>query len=105
MGVWFLFCFLLTIPIIPVRATAIWTLISVLTVGSAAVDALRKRATKEWSSAFQNWHRTIVSIPQQEWFVILRSSSTSHRALLRYFFIEDSSACCVGAVGLGGKLD
>jgi len=46
MGVWFLFCFLLTIPIIPLRAIAIWTLVSILTAGSAAVDALRKRPTR-----------------------------------------------------------
>jgi len=46
MGLWFLFCFLLTIPIVLIRAIAIWTMVSLLTAGSAAVDALRKRATK-----------------------------------------------------------
>jgi len=43
MGIWFLFCFLLTIPIIIIRAIAIWSLISILTLGSATVDALRKQ--------------------------------------------------------------
>ena len=46
MGVWFLFCYLLTIPIITVRAAAIWSLIFILTLGSATVDALRKRQSK-----------------------------------------------------------
>jgi len=43
MGIWFLFCFLLTIPIIIIRAIAIWSLIFILTLGSATVDALRKQ--------------------------------------------------------------
>lgn len=43
MGIWFLFCFLLTIPIIIIRAISIWSLISILTLGSATVDALRKQ--------------------------------------------------------------
>lgn len=46
MGVWFLFCYLLTIPIVPIRAMAIWSLISLLTVGSATVDAVRKKQSK-----------------------------------------------------------
>ncbi|MFQ6064479.1 MAG: hypothetical protein ACE5L6_03295 [Candidatus Bathyarchaeia archaeon] len=47
MGVWFLFCYLLTIPIIPLRAMAIWLLISLLTVAAATVDALRKKQSKK----------------------------------------------------------
>jgi len=43
MGIWFLFCFLLTIPVIIIRAIAIWSLISVLTLGAATVDAIRKQ--------------------------------------------------------------
>jgi len=46
MGIWFLFCFLLTIPVIIIRAIAIWSLISILTLGSATVDALRKQQGK-----------------------------------------------------------
>ena len=42
MGIWLLFCFLLTIPTIIIRAIAIWSLILVLALGSATVDALRK---------------------------------------------------------------
>jgi hypothetical protein len=42
MGIWFLFCYLLTIPVIAVRAAAIWSLIFILTLGSATVDAVRK---------------------------------------------------------------
>ncbi|TET62663.1 hypothetical protein E3J49_07595, partial [Candidatus Bathyarchaeota archaeon] len=42
MGIWFLICFLLTIPVIIIRAISIWSLISILTLGSATVDALRK---------------------------------------------------------------
>jgi hypothetical protein len=49
MGIWFLFYFLLTIPVIIIRAIAIWSLISVLTLGSAAVDALRKQQGKKSS--------------------------------------------------------
>jgi len=45
-GIWFLFCFLLTIPVIIIRAIAIWSLISILTLGSATVDALRKQQGK-----------------------------------------------------------
>ena len=47
MGVWFLFCFLLTIPIIVIRAIAIWSLIFILTLGSVTVDALRKQQAKK----------------------------------------------------------
>ena len=47
MGVWFLFCFLLSIPIIVVRAIAIWSMIFILTLGSITVDALRKRQAKK----------------------------------------------------------
>lgn len=43
MGIWFLFCFLLTIPFIIIRTITIWSLISVLALGSATVDALRKQ--------------------------------------------------------------
>lgn len=49
MGIWFLFYFLLTIPVIIIRAIAIWSLISVLTLGSATVDALRKQQGKKSS--------------------------------------------------------
>ncbi|MDH5451217.1 MAG: hypothetical protein OEZ18_04020 [Candidatus Bathyarchaeota archaeon] len=49
MGIWVLFYFLLTIPVIIIRAIAIWSLISVLTLGSAAVDALRKQQGKKSS--------------------------------------------------------
>jgi len=47
MGVWFLFCFLLTIPIIVIRAIAIWSLIFILTLGSVTVDVLRKGQGKK----------------------------------------------------------
>lgn len=47
MGIWLLFCFLLTIPITIIRAIAIWSLISILTLGSATVDALRKQRGKK----------------------------------------------------------
>ncbi|MFB0522717.1 MAG: hypothetical protein ACETV1_03025 [Candidatus Bathyarchaeia archaeon] len=47
MGVWFLFCFLLTIPIIVIRAIAIWSMIFILTLGSITVDALRKQQAKK----------------------------------------------------------
>ena len=47
MGIWFLFCYLLTIPVTAVRAAAIWSLIFILTVGSATVDAVRKRQSKK----------------------------------------------------------
>jgi len=43
MGVWFLLCYLLTIPLIAVRAAAIWSLVFILTLGSATVDVLRKQ--------------------------------------------------------------
>ena len=43
MGVWFLFCFLLTIPIVFIRAVGIWSLILTLTLGAATVDAIRKQ--------------------------------------------------------------
>jgi hypothetical protein len=49
MGIWVLFYFLLTIPVIIIRAIAIWSLISVLTLGSAAVDSLRKQQGKKSS--------------------------------------------------------
>jgi ABC-type transport system involved in cytochrome bd biosynthesis fused ATPase/permease subunit len=49
MGVWFLFCFLLTIRIIIIRAIAIWSLLFILTLGSATVDALRKKQAKKES--------------------------------------------------------
>jgi len=47
MGVWFLFCYFLSIPIIAVRATAIWSLVFILTLGSATVDAVRKRQSNK----------------------------------------------------------
>jgi len=47
MGAWFLFCFLLTIPIIVIRAIAIWSMIFILTLGSITVDALRKQQAKK----------------------------------------------------------
>ena len=47
MGVWFLFCFLLTIPIIVIRAVAIWSLIFILMLGSITVDALKKQQAKK----------------------------------------------------------
>ena len=46
-GVWFLFCFLLSIRIILVRAIAIWLLIFLLTLGGATVDVLRKKQGKK----------------------------------------------------------
>jgi hypothetical protein len=42
-GVWMLFCFLLTIPNDIVRTVAIWGLIFALSAGAATVDALRKQ--------------------------------------------------------------
>ena len=42
-GLWFLFCFLLSIPNDILRATAIWSLFLSLTLGSVTVDALRKK--------------------------------------------------------------
>lgn len=47
MSIWFLFCFLLTIPLVPLRATAIWLLFFTLTAGSVTVDALRKQQAKK----------------------------------------------------------
>lgn len=47
MGIWFLFCYLLSIPVIAVRATAIWSLVFILTVGGATVDAVRRRQSKK----------------------------------------------------------
>ena len=41
MGVWFLFCYLLTIPVVAIRAAAIWSIVFILTLGSATVDAIR----------------------------------------------------------------
>lgn len=49
LGVWVLFCFLLTIPNDIVRSIAIWSLIFVLTLGAATVDALRKQQSKVWN--------------------------------------------------------
>ena len=43
MAVWFLFCALLTIPMVLIRAISIWSLILTLTLASATVDAIRKR--------------------------------------------------------------
>jgi hypothetical protein len=45
-GVWALFCFLLTIPNDIVRTVAIWGLILGLTAGAATVDALRRQQSK-----------------------------------------------------------
>ena len=45
-GIWFLFCYLLAIPNDIIRTVAIWSLISVLTLGAATVDALRKQQGK-----------------------------------------------------------
>jgi uncharacterized membrane protein len=45
-GIWFLFTFLLSIPNSVIRTASIWSLISVLTVGAATVDALRKKHAK-----------------------------------------------------------
>ena len=42
-GVWFLIWFLLTIPIVLIRAISIWSLVLTLTLASAIVDYLRKR--------------------------------------------------------------
>ena len=44
MGLWFLFCLLLSIPMIIIRAISIWSLIFILTLGAATVDALRKQS-------------------------------------------------------------
>jgi len=46
MGLWVLFCLLLTIPIIIIRTISIWSLIFILTLGAAAVDASRKQRGK-----------------------------------------------------------
>ena len=45
-SIWFLFCYLLAIPNDIIRTVAIWSLISVLTLGAATVDALRKQQGK-----------------------------------------------------------
>jgi hypothetical protein len=45
-GVWVLFCFLLTIPNDIIRTVAIWTLIFALTLGAATADALRRQQSK-----------------------------------------------------------
>ncbi|MGD8505315.1 MAG: hypothetical protein PVF15_01455 [Candidatus Bathyarchaeota archaeon] len=42
-GVWLLFCFLITIPNDVVRTAAIWSLLLALTWGAATVQALRKQ--------------------------------------------------------------
>jgi len=42
-GIWVLFCFLLSIPNDLVRTVAIWSLIFALTLGAATVDVLRKQ--------------------------------------------------------------
>lgn len=47
MGVWLLFNLMLSIRIIFIRATAIWLLFFILTLGSATVDALRKKQAKK----------------------------------------------------------
>jgi len=44
MGIWFLFYLLLSIPVTIIRAISIWSLIFILTLGAAAVDALRKQS-------------------------------------------------------------
>lgn len=44
MGLWILFCLLLTIRITIIRAISIWSLIFILTLGAAAVDAVRKQS-------------------------------------------------------------
>ena len=46
MGIWLLFCYLLTIPNDIIRTVAIWSLIFALTLGAATVDALRKQQSK-----------------------------------------------------------
>ncbi len=51
MGIWLLFCFLLTIPSTIIRATSIWTLIVTLWAGSITVDALRKRSEDRTGSS------------------------------------------------------
>jgi hypothetical protein len=43
-GLWFLFILLLSIPITIIRAITIWSLIFILTLGAAAVDASRKQS-------------------------------------------------------------
>ncbi len=45
-GVWALFCFLLTIPNDVVRTVAIWGLLFALTAGAATADALRKQQSR-----------------------------------------------------------
>ncbi len=45
-GVWALFCFLLTIPSDIIRIIGIWTLIFALTAGAAAVDVLKRQKSK-----------------------------------------------------------
>lgn len=45
-GLWFLFSFLLSIPNGAIRTVSIWSMIFILTLGSATVDALRKKATR-----------------------------------------------------------
>lgn len=49
MGVWLLFCLLISIPIIIIRAIAIWSLVFILTLGSATIDALRKKQANRGS--------------------------------------------------------
>ncbi|UCE44324.1 MAG: hypothetical protein JSV57_02255 [Candidatus Bathyarchaeota archaeon] len=46
LGFWFLFCLLLSIPVIIIRAIAIWALLIILMLGSVTVDVLRKRQNK-----------------------------------------------------------
>jgi hypothetical protein len=43
-GLWFLFYLLLSIPVTIIRAISIWSLIFILTLGAATVDALRKQS-------------------------------------------------------------
>lgn len=42
-GVWLLFCLMLRIPDVGLRALSIWSLFLTLTLGAATVDALRSR--------------------------------------------------------------
>jgi hypothetical protein len=45
-GIWLLFYLLLSIPVTIIRVISIWLLIFILTLGAAAVDALRKQGGK-----------------------------------------------------------
>jgi hypothetical protein len=48
-GIWLLFYLLLSIPVTIIRVISIWSLIFILTLGTAAVDALRKQSGKRSS--------------------------------------------------------